>query len=202
MMKISNTDWPSGQVPDSRRPTGQARTSVARSRAVAQGDSPPQTEHPLPSDGSPQAQVRQRILELQRSAAGLQRALAGLEGFRRFFQTAGGDVSPAARLQSAGAEEYLGAVRHRGQAVLAPYAERLREALLRGDGQTLEGTIAEVRDALRSRAVELGRLETAQQNSRALAGPSDPLGALVEAVRGAGEELLQPDGRGALDLLG
>ncbi|MFH1834126.1 MAG: hypothetical protein ABH877_03795 [bacterium] len=199
-MRISNTDWPSAQVPDSRRLTGQARPPNARSRAVAEGDSPPHAEQPPRPEGSLEAPLRQRILELQRSAAGLQRALAGLEGFRQFFETQGAGVSAAVRVQSA--EEYLGAVRYRGQAVLRPYAEGLREALLRGEHRTLEGTIAEVSEALRSRAVELGRFETAAQNSRSLAGPADPLAALMEAVRGAGEELLEPEGRGALDLLG
>jgi hypothetical protein len=196
-MKISQTGWPSGQVPDNRRADAQARAATVRSPAVAEEKS--RTEPPPRAGGSLQATFRRRILELQRSAAGLQRALAALEGFRSFLQTAGDEPPPEARLESA--EEYLGAVRHRGQAVLGPYAERLRQAVLHGDTRILEKAIAEVREALRARAVELGRLATAQQNSRSLAGPADPLAALVEAVRTSGEQLLQPDGRSALELL-
>jgi len=187
-MKISNADWASGQVPDSRRPGGRAR--APRGPAVPEQGA----QEARPPEEAAHAQLRQRVLELQRSATALQRALAGLEGFRTLLDGPGAGSPQGAH---EGAEQYIRANRR-----LAPYADRLRESLQRGGGDPLEGMIAEVTDALRAQAVELGRIQTALQNSQALGGPADQLAAAVRAVRGAGEELLQTDGKSVLELLG
>lgn len=193
-MEISNTDWPSGQVPGSRRAAPQAR--VARSQGAAEA----RTAEPQAAEVTAHAQLRQRILELQRSAAGLQRALSGLEGFRELLRAGGG--SAQAGRSDAEVGELLRKAGSRGQSALGPYSERLQKALRGGDAQAVEGLIAEVSEALRERAAELDRFHTALQNSQSLSGPADPLAALAQAVRGAGEQLVQTDGKSVLELLG
>ena len=189
-MEISNTEWPSGQVPGSRRAAPQTR--VARSQGATEAEA--KTAEPQGAEVTAHAQLRQRILELQRSAAELQRALSGLEGFRELLR--------AEDQTAEGGRGLLSAAGRRSEQALAPYSERLQEALRSGDAPAVEGMIAEVSEALRARAAELDRFQTALQNSQSLSGPADPLAAVAQAVRGAGEQLVQTDGKSVLELLG
>jgi hypothetical protein len=51
-------------------------------------------------------------------------------------------------------------------------------------------------------AVELSRLETAEQNSRSVAFGQAAISNLLEGIRNQGDQLLNLEGKNVLDLLG
>jgi hypothetical protein len=62
----------------------------------------------------------------------------------------------------------------------------------------IEGTKAEIHGL----AVELSRLETAEQNSRSLALGQAALAGVLEGIKRQGDQLLDLEGKNVLDLLG
>ena len=61
--------------------------------------------------------------------------------------------------------------------------------------------IADTKTEIRALAVELSRLETAEQNSRALALGKAALSDVLKGIRSQGDQLLNLEGKNVLDLL-
>lgn len=142
-------------------------------------------------------EYRSRLLLLQREVARAQRVLGGLEGLEARLGSAGTGQPSEESLQA-----YAAAVTYRGEPVLASLGEQLERILRDRDGQGLRGLIEESTVRLGRLAMELSRFETAQQNSRAIAGGGDPLESLKEGIREAGGRLLEIQRENVLRLLG
>ena len=74
-------------------------------------------------------------------------------------------------------------------------------AILAGDPDLLQQLIETTKQEIHGLAVELSRLETAEQNSRALALGEAALSDVLEGIRSQGDQLLNLEGKNVLDLL-
>jgi hypothetical protein len=135
--------------------------------------------------------LRIRLLLLQQDVGRAQVVLGGLEGFASLLEDPGREPASA----DAVAGDYVGRITYKGEAVLEPWRDRLREILRTGDTHALGKLIEDGRNDLGLLAQEMSRYETAQQNNRALAAGGDPLQVLKQRIREEAGSLLdlQPE---------
>jgi hypothetical protein len=142
-------------------------------------------------DEQPVPEIRKQLLVVQRSLGRYQSMLGGLEGFKILLKTDARD-----------AKDYISRVVYRGEAVLQPYSAQLNRALQTKDPDLLQQLIETTKQEIHGLAVELSRLETAEQNSRSLAFSEAALSGLLEGIRSQGDRMLSLEGKNVLDLLG
>jgi hypothetical protein len=180
-MKIYPVDNFSGQISGNRPDQRTAVRVGPRGRPVS---GPAAEEQPV-------AEIRKQLLVVQRSLGRYQSMLGGLEGFKILLQT---DAKTA--------NDYIDHVVYRGETVLEPHRGRLQSILQNKDPDSLQQMIEDTKKEIHGLAVELSRLETAEQNSRSLAFSQSALPDLLEGIRSRGERLLNLEGENVLDLLG
>jgi hypothetical protein len=180
-MKIYPDDRPFGQVSHDRWNESRSVQMSPRSRSASK---PPVEQQPVPD-------IRKQLLVVQRSLGRYQSMLGGLEGFKVLLET---DAKTA--------NGYIRHVIYRGEAVLQPYNAQLNRILQDKDQKSLQRMIAETKTEIHALAVELSRLETAEQNSRALSLSKAALSEVLEGIRSQGHQLLNLEGKDVLDLLG
>ena len=180
-MKIVPNDTPSGQVSRNRLHESSIPRAPVLKRSASQE----------PDIGQPVSEIRKQLLVVQRSLGRYQSILGGLEGFKILLQSDAGT-----------ADDYIGKVMYRGQAVLEPYSDRLERILQNKDSKSLQGMIENTRNEIHGLAVELSRLETAEQNSRSLISGSAAISEILGGIRSSGEALLRVEAKNVLDLLG
>jgi len=180
-MKIYPGEKSFGQVPQNRLNEPAALQTSSRNRSAAKA---PAAEQPVP-------QIRKQLVVVQRSLARFQSMLGGLEGFKILMQSG-----------ATAAGDYIRHVVYRGEAVLQPHSDRLDRILQTKDQESLQRMIADTRTEIHALAVELSRLETAEQNSRALTLGKAALSDVLEGIRKQGDQLLDLEGKNVLDLLG
>jgi hypothetical protein len=140
------------------------------------------------------AGIREQIPLLQRNLARYQSILAGMEGFRKFLESR--RPAPAEDVS-----RYIDGIRYRGQAVLDPYRARLEELNAGRDINTLQELIRDTRQTIERYAVQLSRLETAEQNSRSLRTGGNHLAGMLRGIKKEGSRLLSVEAENVLDLL-
>ena len=180
-MKIYPGEKPFGQVSHNRLNEPTALPMGSRNRLAAKAAA---ADQPVP-------EIRKQLLVVQRSLGRYQSMLGGLEGFKILLQT---DATTA--------KDYIRHVIYRGEAVLQPYSEQLDRILQNKDRESLQRMIADTKTEIHALAVELSRLETTEQNSRALALGKAALSDVLEGIRNQGDQLLNLEGKNVLDLLG
>jgi hypothetical protein len=180
-MKIYPGERPFGQPAHNRLNEPAVLQMGSRSRAASKA---PPAEQPVP-------EIRKQLLVVQRSLGRYQSMLGGLEGFKILLQT-----------EAKTARDYIRHVVYRGEAVLQPYSEQLDGILKAKDQESLQRMIADTRTEIHALAVELSRLETAEQNNRAIALGKAALSDVLEGIRKQGDQLLNLEGENVLDLLG
>ena len=79
--------------------------------------------------------------------------------------------------------------------------EQLDRILQNKDQESLQRMIADTKMEIRALAAELSRLETAEQNNRALVLGKAALSDVLEGIRNQGDRLLDLEGKNVLDLL-
>jgi hypothetical protein len=180
-MKIYPGDKPFGQISHNRlnEPTAVQMGTRSRSASKAAAE-----DQPVP-------EIRKQLLVVQRSLGRYQSMLGGLEGFKVLLKTG----APTAN-------DYIRQVIYRGEAVLQPYDAQLNRILQEKDQNSLQQMIADTRTEIHALAVELSRLETAEQNSRAIALDQAALTGVLQGIRNRGDQLLNIEGKNVLDLLG
>lgn len=179
-MKIYPGENVSGQVSNETRRERTAIPSSPRSRPVSPAE---QMDRPIP-------ELRKQLLVVQRALGRYQRILGGFEGFKVLLDT-----------EAKRATDYIHHVQYRGEAVLKPYGDRLEAILQTGDRTGLQQLIDATKTEIRGLAVELSRLETAEQNSRSLASGNIVPAGILAGIRSEGSRLLTLEGRNVLDLL-
>ena len=180
-MKIYPADNASGQVSGDRLNERTAVQMAPRGRPVSR---PAAEEQPVP-------EIRKQLLVVQRSLGRYQRMLGGLEGFKVLFKA-----------DARTATDYVRHVVYRGEAVLEPYSGQLNRILQNKDLESLQQLIESTKAEIHGLAVQLSRLETAEQNSRSLALDKAALMEVLEGIRSQGDQLLNLEGKNVLDLLG
>jgi hypothetical protein len=180
-MKIYPSDSASGQVSNNRLNESTALRMGPRGRPVSQ---PSAEEQPVP-------EIRKQLLVVQRSLGRYQSMLGGLEGFKILLQA---DAKTA--------NDYIPHVVYRGEAVLERYSDQLNRILQDRDLDSLQRLIQDARTEIHGLAVQLSRLETAEQNSRSLALGKAALSDVLEGIRAQGDQLLNLEGKNVLELLG
>jgi hypothetical protein len=180
-MKIYPGDSASGQVSHNRLKEPTAVQVGPRGRPMPH---PEAEEQPVP-------EIRKQLLVVQRSLGRYQSMLGGLEGFKVLLKA-----------DARTATDYIGHVLYRGEAVLEPYSGQLDRILQRKDLESLQRLIESTKAEIHGLAVELSRLETAEQNNRSLAFGEAALSDVLEGIRNQGDQLLNLEGKNVLDLLG
>jgi len=180
-MKIYPGNKPFGQVSQNRLHEPAAIQAGVRSRRTSQPE----------AEAQPVPEIRKQLLVVQRTLGRYQSMLGGLEGFKVLLNA---DAKTA--------NDYISHVVYRGEAVLQPHSERLNRILQDKNLDSLQEMIENAKTELHGLAVELSRLETAEQNSRALALGKAALSNVVEGIRAQGDQLLNIEGKNVLDLLG
>jgi hypothetical protein len=181
-MKIYPGEGASAQVPHGRLDERPVWRVSMRGRTASTVD---------PAD-QPVPEIRKQLLVAQRLLGRQQSVLGGFEGFGSLLE-----AGPTA-------EEALGYIRrvlYRGESVLEPFRDQLLGILSSGDRSTLRRLIEDKRAEIRESAVLMSRLETAQQNSRSLGSSAEALSEVLSGIRSEGDQLLNLDGKNALDLL-
>ena len=148
-MKIYPGENASGHVSGNRLNDRSFKRGEARVRSA---DKQPAVENPVP-------EIRKQILVVQRSLGRTQSVLGGFEGFERLL---------GSKAASEEAARYIGGVVYRGETVLEPFSAELNRILQREDRSALQGLITNAREEIQGFAVQLIRLQTAEQNSRSL----------------------------------
>ncbi len=138
--------------------------------------------------------ICEQIPLLQRNLPRYQSILGGFEGFKRFL----GSRRPA---PAEDISRYIDGIRYRGQAVLEPYRVRLEEITAGGDIDALHELIRNTRQAIERYAVQLSRLETAEQNSRSLSAGVNHLAGMLQGIKQEGNRLLSLEAENVLALL-
>jgi hypothetical protein len=179
-MKIYPGERPFGQVSHNRLNEPAVLQKGLRNPSASETEA---TEQPVP-------EIRKQLLVVQRSLGRYQSMLGGLEGFKILLQT---DAKTAT--------DYLRHVVYRGEAVLQSRGEQLERILQNKDQESLQRMIEQTKTEIRTLAVELSRLETAEQNSRSLALGKAALSDVLAGIRNQGDRLLNLEGKNVLDLL-
>jgi hypothetical protein len=180
-MKIYPSENASGQVSGNRLNERTAVQMAPRGRPIPR---PAAEEQPIP-------EIRKELLVVQRSLGRYQSMLGGLEGFKVLLKA-----------DARTANDYISHVVYRGEAVLEPYKSRLNRILQNKDLDSLQQLIESAKTEIHGLAVQLSRLETAEQNSRSLALGKAALSELLEGIRSQGDQLLNLEGKNVLELLG
>jgi hypothetical protein len=179
-MKIYPSERPSGQVSHKWLNEKTAQQKSVRARSASEKATP---EQPVP-------EIRKQLLVVQRALGRYQSMLGGLEGFKILLRT-----------EATTAADYIRHVVYRGEAVLQSSSQQLDRILNNKDQDSLQRMIADTKREIRALAVELSRLETAEQNSRALTLGKAALSEVLEGIRDRGDQLLDLEGKNVLDLL-
>jgi hypothetical protein len=172
------------------RPFGQVSQGWLNEPTVQQKGSPNRSASETKIAEQPVPEIRKQLLVVQRSLGRYQSMLGGLEGFKILLRT---DATTA--------KDYLRHVIYRGEAVLQSNGEQLDRILQNKDHESLQRMIADTKSEIRELAVELSRLETVEQNSRALTLGSAALSDVLDGIRNQGDQLLNLEGKNVLDLL-
>jgi len=180
-MKIYPSDKPFGQVSNNRLPERMGVHIGGRGRPASR---PAVEEQPVP-------EIRKQLLVVQRSLGRYQSMLGGLEGFKILLKA-----------EAETAADYISHVVYRGETVLEPLTGKLNRILQNKDSDSLQQLIESTKKEIHGLAVELSRLETAEQNSRSLAFGEAALSSVLEGIRSQGHQLLNLEGKNVLDLLG
>jgi len=162
-------------------------------RPVARGGADDRPAVPADTGGSPIPEIRKQMLVVQRTLGRYQGILGGFEGFQRFLE-------PSAAVKDA--SQYLRKVVYRGEAVLEPFKVELERILETRDMPALQRLIGNVRTEIHGFAVQLSRLETAEQNSRSINFTGKPLADILQGIKTEGNLLLDLEGGNVLKLLG
>ena len=182
-MKINPGESLSGQVSHKR----------VNERPVARGGGDGRPAVLADTGDSPIPEIRKQMLVVQRTLGRYQGILGGFEGFQRFLE-------PSAAAKDA--EQYLQKVVYRGQAVLEPFKVELARILETRDMPALQRLIQNVRTEIHGFAVQLSRLETAEQNSRSINSTGKSLADILQGIKTEGDLLLDLEGGNVLKLLG
>jgi hypothetical protein len=158
-------------------------------RSVVEGRS----DVPADTGDSPVPEIRKQMLVVQRTLGRHQSILRGFEGFQRFLQ-------PSAATEEA--DDYLKKVVYRGEAVLEPFKAELARILAARDTSALQQLIKKSRAEIHGFAVQLSRLETADQNSRSIITTGKSIAGILRGIKTDGDLLLEMEGDNVLELLG
>ncbi len=182
-MKINPGENLSGQVSHKR----------VNERPVARGGADGRPAVPADTGDSPIPEIRKQMLVVQRTLGRYQSMLGGFEGFQRFLEpsAAAGDAAL-----------YLKRVVYRGEAVLEPFKVELERILETRDTSALQRLIQNVRTEIREFAVQLSRLETAEQNSRSITPTGKSLADILQGIKTGADLLSDLEGENVLKLLG
>jgi hypothetical protein len=180
-MKIYPGEKPFGQVSHNRFNEPTALQMGSRKHSASKAEA---AQQPVP-------EIRKQLLVVQRSLGRFQSMLGGLEGFKVLLRT-----------EATTAKDYVRHVVYHGEAVLQSYSEQLDRILQNKDQESLQRLIADTKTEIHGLAVELSRLETAEQNSRALVLGEAALSGVLDGIRNRGDQLLNLEGKNVLDLLG
>jgi hypothetical protein len=172
--------------------SGQVSRNRVNERPVARGSSDGRQAVPAATGDSPIPEIRKQMLVVQRTLGRYQSILGGFEGFQRFLQS-----SAAAE----DAEAYLRKVAYRGEAVLEPFKVELARILATRDTAALQRLIQNLRTEIHRFAVQLSRLETAEQNSRSVNSTGKSLTDILRGIKTEGDLLLDLEGENVLKLL-
>jgi hypothetical protein len=180
-MKIYPSENASGQVAGYR----------LYEKTAARGG-PGNRREPVPQAADqPIPEIRKQLLVVQRSLGRYQSILGGFEGFKVLLDSGAREAA-----------DYIRHVIYRGEAVLEPYRAELNRILQTKDRPALQQLINGARTEIQGLAVELSRLETAEQNSRSLVLSAGALPDILKGIRSEGDQLFRLDGKNVLDLLG
>jgi hypothetical protein len=186
-MQINPSDNVPEKVQKNRNGEAQSVRGPVRKPTIAQKA----TESVLSDVGdNPISEIRKQILILQRSLSRQQSILGGFEGFRSLLDSS--ITRPG---------DFIGDITYRGEAVLVPYRDRLEKIFETGDRAALERLISASRRIIDEHAIQLSRLQTAEQNSRSLAPSQTPLSSILQGIENAGDLLLKLEAENVLDLL-
>jgi hypothetical protein len=172
---------------------GQVSHKRVNERPVARGSADGRQAVPADSGDNPIPEIRKQMLVIQRILARYQSLLGGFEGFQRFLE-------PTAAAEDA--DLYLQKVVYRGEAVLEPFKVELARILETQDRSALQQLIQNVRKEIHGFAVQLSRLETAEQNSRSINSTGKSLADMLHGIKTEGDLLLDLEGKSVLKLLG
>ncbi len=172
---------------------GQVSHKRVNERPVARGSVDGRPAAPVDTGDSPVPEIRKQMLVLQRTLGRYQSILGGLEGFQRFLE-------PSAAAEDA--DLYLQKVVYRGEAVLEPFKVGLARILETQDASALQRLIQNVRTEIHGFAIQLSRLETAEQNSRSINPTGKSLAGVLLGIKTEEDLLLDLEGQNVLKLLG
>ena len=173
--------------------SGQVSHKRVNERPVARGGAEGRPAVPVDTGDSPIPEIRKQMLVVQRTLGRYQSILGGFEGFQRF-------LVPAAAVKDAAL--YLQKVVYRGEAVLEPFKVELARILETRDTPALQRLIQNVRTEIHGFAVQLSRLETAEQNSRSINSTGKSLADILQGIKTEGDMLFDLEGENVLKLLG
>ena len=182
-MKINPGENLSGQVSHKR----------VNERPVVRGGADGRPAVPADTGDSPIPEIRKQMLVVQRTLGRYQSILGGFEGFQRFLEPSAAAIN---------ADLYLQKVVYRGEAVLEPFKVELARILKAQDTPALQRMIQNVRTEIHGFAVQLSRLETAEQNSRSTNSTGKSLADILQGIKTEGDLLLDLEGENVLKLLG
>ncbi|UCF99276.1 MAG: hypothetical protein JSV89_06980 [Spirochaetaceae bacterium] len=173
---------------------GQVSRDRLNDRSVVRGgEQTTRSAEPAHAADNPVPEIRKQIMVVQRSLGRYQSILGGFEGFRPLLE-AGAAADEASR--------YISRIVYRGEAVLEPFSVELHRILQAEDRSALQRLIDNARNEIHGFAVQLSRLETAEQNSRSLGASSADLSDILVGIRSEGDQLLKLEGKNVLELLG
>jgi hypothetical protein len=173
--------------------SGQVSRNRVNERPVPRGGADGRQAVPVDTGDSPIPEIRKQMLVVQRTLGRYQSILGGLEGLQRFLQ-------PSAAAEDA--EAYLQKVVYRGEAVLQPFKDELARISATQDTSALQRLIQNLRTEIHRFAVQLSRLETAEQNSRSLNSTGKSLADILQGIKTDVDLLLDLEGENVLKLLG
>ena len=153
---------------------------------LKEGDSPATANTPVP-------EIRKQLVVVQRSLGRYQSILGGLEGFLPLLESGTAEAE---------ATRFIDGILYRGEAVMEPFREELISILKNGDRSALRRMIEKTRTDIHVLGIRLSRLETAEQNSRSIASSTMVASDILEGIRKQGDQILNPDRKNVLDLLG
>jgi hypothetical protein len=197
-MNINPSDNVAGQPPGHHQSTKSAKSRDALVRGVAQADAAQaaaaqqasaRADAPLNEGGA----IRKQLVVVQRSLGRHQSILGGLEGFLTLLESSAHEVE---------ATRYIDGTLYRGEALLQPFREELINILKNKNRSALRRMIEKTTADIHVLGVQLSRLETAEQNSRSIASGIMAASDILEGIRKQGDQLLNPDRKNVLDLLG
>ena len=171
---------------------GQVSRNRVNERPVAHSNVDDRSAAPIDAGDSPIPEIRKQMLAVQRTLGRYQSILGGFEGFQRLME-------PSAASENA--DLYIRKVLYRGETVLEPFKVELDRILEAQDRSALQRLIQNVRTEIHRFAVQLSRLETAEQNSRSINSTGKSLADILQGIKTEGDLLLDLEGENVLKLL-